>query len=304
MVFLPFYLFGERRFEMIANEYGRLRQVAVRTPSVAYGSQQKIDEQWQRLRYCGAPDFARAKDEHAALVALLSGVGAEVVELGGPADLTLDAVYTRDATVVTPKGLVLCNMGRPSRNAEPALNAGLMRDQLGLPILGEVGGEGVIEGGDVIWLDEKSMAVGRGVRTNDQGIKQLKAMLGSDIDVEVIPLPEPRHPEDVFHLMMIISPLDADLALVHAPSIPDSFAAVLNSRGIQRLAVPEDEYENMACNVLALGPREVVMLEGLPTTKALLTAAGCRVHTYPGQEISFRGEGGATCLSLPLSRQA
>ncbi len=105
-------------------------------------------------------------------------------------------------------------MGRPSRNAEPALNAGLMRDQLGLPILGEVGGEGVIEGGDVIWLDEKSMAVGRGVRTNDQGIKQLKAMLGSDIDVEVIPLPEPRHPEDVFHLMMIISPLDADLALV------------------------------------------------------------------------------------------
>ena len=289
---------------MIEDEFSLLTQVAVRSPEHAYQSGDKIGHQWQSLRYRGAPDFDRACAEHARLRDILVDNGAEVVDLSGPASLTLDAVYTRDATVVTPKGLVLCHMGRASRQAEPSINARLIEEQTGLGVLGQIEPPGLVEGGDVIWLDATTMAVGRGVRTNDAGIDQLRRMLGASISVHAVPLPEPRHPDDVFHLMMIISPLDRDLALVHAPSIPDDFANLLKARAIRMLPVPEDEYELMACNVLAIGPRHVVMLDGLPKTKALLEQAGCRVQTYVGAEISFPGEGGATCLTLPLARQS
>ena len=289
---------------MIEDEFSLLTQVAVRSPEHAYQSSDKIGQQWQPLRYRGAPDFDRACAEHARLRTILVDNGAEVVYLSGPTSLTLDAVYTRDATVVTPKGLVLCQMGRASRQAEPSINARLIEEQTGLGVLGQIEQPGLVEGGDVIWLDARTMAIGRGVRTNDAGIDQLRRLLGASINVHAVTLPEPRHPDDVFHLMMIISPLDRDLALVHAPSIPDDFADLLEARGIRMLQVPEDEYELMACNVLAIGPRHVIMLQGLPKTKALLEQAGCRVQTYVGAEISFPGEGGATCLALPLARRS
>ena len=288
---------------MIADEFRLLTRVAVRSPEHAYQSGEKIGQQWRQLRYRGAPDFERACAEHARFRAILEDNGAEVVDLCGPDSLTLDAVYTRDATVVTPRGLVLCHMGRASRQEEPSINARLIEEQTGLGVLGQIEPPGRVEAGDVIWLDARTMAIGRGVRTNDAGIDQLRRMLGASVTVHAVPLPEPRHPDDVFHLMMIISPLDRDLALVHAPSIPGEFADVLEARGIQMLPVPEEEYEQMACNVLAIGPRHVVMLDGLPKTRALLEQAGCRVQTYAGAEISFPGEGGATCLTLPLVRR-
>ena len=164
---------------MIEDEFSLLTQVAVRSPEHAYQSSDKIGQQWQPLRYRGAPDFDRACAEHARLRTILVDNGAEVVDLSGPASLTLDAVYTRDATVVTPKGLVLCQMGRASRQAEPSINARLIEEQTGLGVLGQIEQPGLVEGGDVIWLDATTMAVGRGVRTNDAGIDQLRRMLGA-----------------------------------------------------------------------------------------------------------------------------
>lgn len=284
------------------NEYGKLKIVAVRTPAAAYQSENKIADEWQRLRFHAAPKFAPASVEHESFIGILRREGAEVISLPAEDGLTLDSIYARDALLVSPKGLILCNMGRASRNNEPDINAHFLSKH-GFPLLGRVEKPGTIEGGDLIWLDATKLAVGQGPRTNAEGILQLQALLGPEIEVHVVPLPAPDHPEDVFHLMSMISPLDRDLVLIYRPLMPDSFLNWLTALGISFVEVPEEEFIPMGCNVLALGPRDVLMLDRLPLTKARLEAAGCRVQTYEGDEISRKGEGGPTCLTRPLVRE-
>ena len=120
----------------------------------------------------------------------------------------------------------------------------------------------------------------------------------------VVPLPHHRGPDDVFHLMSIVSPVDADLAVVYSPLMPVPFRDWLGGRGIRLVEVPDEEFLSMAANVLATGPRRVVMLEGNPVTRARLEAAGADVATYDGSEISVKGGGGPTCLTRPLARGA
>ncbi|MFC4347918.1 dimethylarginine dimethylaminohydrolase family protein [Kordiimonas lipolytica] len=285
------------------NEYGALKVVAVRPPEHAYVSDEKIADEWERLRFYSAPKLGPAINEHKIFTDKLRAAGAEVISLGGNDALTLDSIYARDALLVSPKGLILCHMGRKGRRGEPAVNASLF-EALGYPILGVIEAPGTIEGGDIIWLDDGALAVGEGPRTNAEGIKQLQDILGPEVEVHTVPLPPPSHPEDVFHLMSMISPLDRDLALIYRPLMPDSFINWLEARGISFVEVPEEEFIPMGCNVLALGPRNILMLDRLPETKARLEAAGCTVDTYTGDEISRKGEGGPTCLTRPLVRGA
>jgi N-dimethylarginine dimethylaminohydrolase len=192
-------------------------------------------------------------------------------------------------------------MGRGSRTPEAAINARAY-EALGHKIAGQITAPGTLEGGDFIWLDQTHAAVGLGPRTNADGIRQLKDILGPDIELHIVPLPEPNHPDDVLHLMSIISPLDQDLALIYRPFMPRSFIAWLEQLGIQFVEVPDDEYEIMGCNVLAIAPRQAIMLENLPGVKTGLENAGVNVATYKGIEISRKGEGGPTCLTRPLER--
>ena len=285
------------------NEYDRLGAVAARNPEEAFGDSGKIAQQWQALRFNSAPDMAEAAREHGRFIEILADAGATVHTLPAGDGLTLDAIYARDAAIATPGGLVLCRMGRESRRAEPAIN-GAALEALGERLLGLIEPPGMLEGGDFIWIDESAAAVGRGTRTNAEGIRQLSALLGAGVDLHIVPLAAPDHPDDVFHLMSIISPVDRDLAVIYPPLMPQAFVEWLAGHGISFIEVPDEEYAAMACNVLALGPRDVLMLDRLPRTRALLEAAGCNVRTYKGDEISRKGEGGPTCLTCPLLREA
>jgi len=195
-------------------------------------------------------------------------------------------------------------MGRASRTAEGPLNAAEY-EQHGFTVLGHIKYPGTLEGGDFIWLDAKTAAVALGPRTNRDGIEQLHDLLGRDVDLHVVPLPSPDHPDhpdDVLHLMSIISPLDQNLAVIYRPMMPTAFINWLEAKGMGFVEVPQAEFLPMGCNVLALAPRRVLMLENLPETKSRLEAAGCTVLTYKGLEISRKGEGGPTCLTRPLLR--
>ena len=66
--------------------------------------------------------------------------------------------------------------------------------------------------------------------------------------------------------------------------------------------VPEDEFPTMGPNVLALGPRIALALDGNPETRRRLEAHGVEVRVYRGEEISTNGDGGPTCLTRPLTR--
>ncbi|TDI60720.1 MAG: amidinotransferase [Alphaproteobacteria bacterium] len=281
------------------NEYSPLRNVAVRSPEHAFSSNEKINAEWQTLRFYAPPDLDSAIAEHKTFVKILEAAGAEVNHLPGGDGLTLDSIYVRDAALATPGGLILCRMGRKTRGAEPKIYPGALP---GIPVLGAIEAPGTLEGGDFIWLDEVTAVVGLGPRTNKEGIRQLWALLGDGVELHVVALNAPGHPDDVFHLMSMISPVDTDLAVIYRPLMPKRFLDWLEGKGMNFVEVPEDEWLLMACNVLALSPRHVLMLDGLPKTKALMKAAGCVVQTYKGDNISRMGEGGPTCLTRPLVR--
>ncbi len=194
-------------------------------------------------------------------------------------------------------------MGKPARENEPAAQRRAF-EALGITVAGAIEPPGQIEGGDVVWFDERTVAVGRGYRTNDAGIEQFRDLLGPGVDVIVVPLPHYRGPADVFHLMSIVSPVDEEAAVVYSPLMPVPFREWLCARGIRPIDVPDEEFDSMGTNVLALAPSRCVMLEGNPVTRARLEAAGVDVTVYAGSEISLKGGGGPTCLTRPLERAA
>lgn len=289
---------------MPLSEVGTLARVIVKHPRDAFGSPERIAREWRDLRFTAPPELARALDEHDAFLAHLASSGARIERLP-PADaVTLDSIYVRDAAVESPRGVVLCRMGKPARRGEPgALAEALAR--LGLPVAGAIEPPGQLEGGDVVWFDDRTVAVGRGHRTNDEGIRQFRALLGESVDeLLVVPLPYHRGPADVFHLMSIVSPVDTDLAVVYSPLMPVSFRDWLLARRLRLVEVPDEEFESMGANVLAIGPRRCVTLAGNPRTRSRLEQAGAEVLEYEGREISLKGGGGPTCLTRPVERTA
>ena len=285
----------------VFNEYSLLTQVAIRSPLNSFLTDEKLSNEWQDLRFHSKPELKESIHEFIEFRKLLLNNEIEIIDLPQAKGLTIDSIYTRDSILISPKGLILCNMGRASRTPEARDNYEHLKLQ-GYQIAGEILAPGTLEGGDFIWLSDTKAAVGLGPRTNQNGIDQLRKILGNSVDLHVVPLPEPTHPDDVLHLMSIISPLDKDLVLIYRPLMPVSFIQWLEQLGIKFIEVDEAEYLLMGCNVLATSPRSVIMLENLPGVQRNLQNAGCDVQTYKGIEISRKGEGGPTCLTRPLKR--
>ena len=279
-----------------------LRSVLLKRAQDAFGDQPTLDATWEELGYMARPDFAGAVAEYEAFQELLERLGAEIHLAPADSDTGPDSVYVRDAAVICDRGAILCNMGKKARETEPSAAERSLR-AAGVPIVGRITGSGRMEGGDVAWINERNVAVGLGYRTNAEGIRQLRSLLGSEVDrVVPVPLPHWHGPGDVFHLMSMFSPVDRDLAVVYSRLLPVPFRQLLLKHGCELVEVPDEEFESMGCNVLAVGPRRCVALEGNPMTRQRLEAAGAEVHTYRGREISTKGGGGPTCLTRPLVR--
>jgi N-dimethylarginine dimethylaminohydrolase len=284
------------------SETGRLARVVLKHARDAFRSADDIAREWQSLNFTSAPDLGRAIAEYEAFAGVLRVHGVQVEFLPRARDLSLDSIYVRDASVVCDRGVILCRMGKPARAGEPAAQEAGLRS-LGLPIIGTIQPPGSLEGGDVVWLGPRTIAVGRGYRTNDDGIGQLRALLGDSVDeLIVVPLPHWRGAGDVFHLMSIISPVDRDLSVVYAPLLPVPFRERLLDLGVSFVEVPDEEFDSMGANVLAIAPRRCLMVAGNPRTRARLESAGAEVIEYEGREISAKGGGGPTCLTRPLLR--
>jgi N-dimethylarginine dimethylaminohydrolase len=287
---------------MKLTEYGHLQRVLVKHARDAFGSTEQIARQWKQLNYTAPPDFSKAIEEYDRFLEHLSASGAALVTLPCDPTTNLDSIYTRDASVLSPAGVVFCRMGKVTRADEPLAQRDVL-GQAGALIAGGITSPGSLEGGDLLWLDERTVAVGRGKRTNAEGIHQFEDVLGDWAgELIVVPLPDDPGPHDVMHLMSFVSPVDRDLAVVFSPLLPDAFRAFLLDRGYRLIEVPPDEYDTMGTNVLALGPRDCLMVEGNPRTRAALERAGARVRVYDGVEISLKGGGGPTCLTRPLAR--
>ena len=279
-----------------------IRKVLIKDPKSAYKNQANIDTQYNELNYFGKPDFEISLKDYDSFKSILHNNGIEIHCLPSDDITSLDSIYTHDPCLVSNSGVILCSMGKDLRRKEPGMISNYF-ESLGIPIIGRISSPGKLEGGDIVWIDNKTVAVGVGYRSNFEGIMQLKQILSDDID-EIIPvhLPHWTGPADCLHLMSNVSPIDENLFLVYSKLLPVSFREYLLSRKIKLIEVPDEEYESMGCNVLAIAPRKVIMIEGNNITKKILEDEGVEIFTYPGLEISNKGAGGPTCLTRPFLR--
>lgn len=285
------------------SEAGGLRTVVLKHASDAFRSAGHLDSEWKALGYTACPDFDAAVKEYERFAQLVTSTGASLEYLPGDDATTADSIYVRDTAVAVGDGVILGRMGKAARREEPPTVERFLKD-LGIPVVGRVTGTGTLEGGDVVRLDRRTFVVGRGYRTNDEGIRQFRLLVSGMVEeVIVVDLPHWRGPSEVLHLMSLLSPIDADLAVAYPRLLPVSFIELLRDRGVQLLEVCDEEFESMACNVLALAPRTCLMISGNPRARMMLEAAGAIVTEYNGNEISRKGSGGPTCLTLPLLRE-
>jgi len=284
------------------SETGKIKSLFIKNVQQAFISDSHLEQYWESLNYLGKPDLGNARKEYKFFQGLLENNVAELFFFPEDPSVNMDSIYCRDASIATNKGMIICNMGKAGRINEP-LAEKYAFEKKAIPILGTITAPGTVEGGDVAWLDEHTLAVGHTYRTNEEGITQLKSLLKPlDVEVIVVHLPHYKGKADVFHLMSVLSPVDTNLAVVYSPLMPIVFRNYMLNRGYQLLEVTDEEFDSMGCNILAIGPRHCLMVKGNPVIKTELENAGCLVSEYPGEEISVKGGGGPTCLTRPISR--
>ena len=272
---------------------GELRRVLVRGPRAA-----GLDG-WRKCSWRAEPDPVQIGEEHEAFCELLEQAGAEVVLAESDADGTPDAIYAYDPALVADAGAILLRPGKEIRRPEVAAIA-VDLERAGVPVAGELAAPALADGGDFCWLDERTLLTGRGYRTNDEGIAQLTRLLPG-VDVLAFDLPHWHGPSEVMHLLSLLSPLAPDLVVAYPPLLSVRLAELLEERGIEIVPVPDEEFETMGPNVLALAPRVVLAVDGNPVTRRRMEQAGVEVRVYRGEELS-KGDGGPTCLTRPLLR--
>lgn len=271
-----------------------LRSVLVHRPDAAFGA--AFDDPAHAFRH--PVDLVTAQAEHDAYTELLAGLGVWVHRLVAYTN-DPDLIYTFDPALVTDAGAILLRPGKPNRSGEPRIVRRWLSNA-GIPIAGRIGPRASIEGGDILWLRPEVVCVGRTLRTNEAGATQLAGLV--DADVRIFDLPYWQGPAELIHLLSVISPVTDDLAVIYPPLLPVGLWMLLNELSITTIAVPDEEFETLGCNVLAVRPGVVVMADGNPVTRRALESAGCEVHVYPATEIGLNGSGGPTCMSLPLLR--
>ncbi|MER9230598.1 arginine deiminase family protein [Mesorhizobium sp. M0622] len=280
---------------------GPLQRVLMRSAASAMHGAEALE--WH---YGPGFDPQKAAAQHEALARLISASGAEIEWLSDADDGLADSVFTHDPSLMTDHGAVILAMGKALRRPEPGLHEAAY-GRMGIPILGRIEAPGQVEGGDCVWLDAKTLAVGRGVRTNQHGIQQLSNLLSpKGIQVYGFDLPLWHGEEACLHLMSVISPLADDLALVYAPLLPVAFYQMLRAHGIRLVEGDADEFfasNGLSLNVLPTAPRHVIAVAGFPKTAAAMQAAGCTVSTFEADALCIACEGGPTCLTRPVLRQ-
>ena len=279
-----------------------IKKILLKHPRNSFINQEIIDKQYLELNYSEAPNFNKAILDYEKFVSLLKSFGIELHYLPEDNSTSLDSIYTHDPCIISNNGIIICNMGKKARLAEPNTIEKFFKS-IQIPILGKIKAPGTLEGGDVVWIDDKTIAVGEGYRPNKEGIEQLRYLLSDQVETVIsVPIPHWNGPQDCLHLMSNLSPIDHNLYLVYSRLLPVSFRKYLLDRNIELIDVPDEEYESMGCNVLTVAPRKAIMISGNSKTKQLLEKNNVEVYTYDGTEISIKGAGGPTCLTRPFLR--
>ena len=280
--------------------FSDLTKVLINPPLQKMGS---VD--YKKWHYDGPLNQNKIDENFSSFLNILKNFGTEIISLDQK-ETFFDSVFPHDASLVIDDGAIILSMGKKLRKAEPSLHKDLYKS-IGVPIVGTIESPGTVEGGDCLWIDKKTLVVGRGFRTNAYGIKQISKILKRHgVEVISFDLPYFQGPDACLHLMSLISILDRDLAIIYTPLFPVELLKLLSDRGIRCIEIPEHDFQSsngLCVNVLALSPRKLVMIEGFSATEKLLLESGCDIQTFDGNELCIKAEGGPTCLTRPIYRK-
>lgn len=281
---------------------GKIEAILIKRPEEAFISQENLNANWEKFNYFGCPDYEKVIEEYNEFEKFIKENIPDVYYLKQDDRAGLDSIYAHDPLKVTKKGAIYFPMGKELRGREREATREYL-ESIGIPTLGEIKAPGKMEGGDVLWIDEKTVAIGRGYRTNDEGIRQFKELTKDIIDEYIIvPMPHGDGEDCCLHLMSIISFVDTDKAVVYSKYMPVFFREYLIEKGITLIECGDEEYDYLGTNVLCVAPGKCITIAGNPEITAKMRDAGIDVTTYEGKELSYRGTGGPTCLTCPLHR--
>ena len=280
-----------------------LKTVLLKNPQAAFKSQKTIDLQWQDLNFIDKPDFKKSVTQYENFIDILNDNNVEILYIPEDEITSLDSIYTHDPIFMTPNGAVIGNMGKTQRKPETIIMKNYL-NEIGVPILGEIINDATLEGGDVIWIDEKTVTAGLTYRTNNKGIDQLRKIL-STISIEVISvdLPHWNGPVDVLHLMSLISPLNENLFLIYKKLLPIGLLKLLKKLDIKTISIADEDYDSLGCNVLPLSTTKCLITSGNNKTCKIIEENGIEVIEFQASEICYKGSGGPTCLTRPIYRK-
>lgn len=281
---------------------GKIESILIKKPEQAFISQENLNKTWEEFKYFGCPDYETVLKEYAVFEKYIKENVENVYYLPQDERTGLDSIYTHDPLKITKKGAIYFPMGKALRSKEYLATKAYL-ESIGVPTLGEIKAPGKMEGGDVLWIDEKTVAIGRGYRTNDEGIRQFKELTKDIVDEYIIvPMPHGEGEDACLHLMSIISFVDTDKAVVYSKFMPVFFREYLLEKGFMLIEADDDEYDYLGTNLLALEPGKVILIKGCSKIEKKLKDLGLTVMTYEGKELSYRGTGGPTCLTCPITR--
>ena len=280
----------------IDSEWRELKSVLLHCPGEELNAARDDPEAVQML----APvDVARARDEHEAMVEMYRSQNVEVhfVEPEMPCQPNL--MFCADLFVMTPQGAILARPASTVRAAEERWVARRLAD-LGIPILKTLTGTSTFEGADLMWIDQHTAMIGRGLRTNESAIRQISTLL-AELDIELIAVDSPF---GIMHFMSLLRIVDHDLAICWPRRTPFQTVRVLQEKGYEVVFPPfaDDPESYRGINFVTLAPRRILMVGGLPGVQAFFESIGIECLTTPTDELT-RAAGNVGCLSGILQRE-
>lgn len=283
--------------------YDTLDTVIIKHPKDAFISQEHLNNNWEIFNYIDVPEFESAIVEFEEFVDILAKHTRKIEYLPFNDETGLDSIYTHDAVKFIQNGAIILRSGKKLRQSEADVYKEFLKEKE-IPILGELIGNATADGGDIVWIDSKTLAIGNGYRTNEEAFQQISKIVSPFADEVIeVQLPHDRGEEECLHLMSFLSIVAEKLAVIYSPLMPVKLRKMLIDKGFKFIEVPEEEYLSLGCNVLALSSESCMMLEGNPVTQQQLEIHGLNVFTYKGKEISYKGTGGPTCLTCPVIRK-
>ena len=269
---------------MLRNEGDRLTRVVVCTPREEYFRVSNLEKH----NITQLADHNLAIQQHDTLKSKLMEFGSDVIDIPELANHP-NSVFTRDTALCTPNGYIKLRLGLDTRQGEEGWMSRVL-DSIGEPCVGEIRAPGTVEGGDVI-LTGSVAFVGRSIRTNDEGVRQLSAFLSAmSYEVRAIQLPD-----SILHLdkaMMVVGP---DRILYCGELIPDN-----SLKGFDVIEVSCEGFTT--ANIICLGENELIVERSNHEVIKRLEANGLIAHDLDLSEFA-KGTGGPNCLIMPVERK-